>query len=124
KFYNSIVSKFKSMYTPAQNVAIDESLLLYKGRLGWVQYLPLKRARFGIKYFKLYLLTENETDVYGTVRVSRKEMPSGLKREKLQRGGMVTYKRRKVTAIKWKDKKDVVLLSTVHNTEMVETEKG
>ncbi|XP_066958491.1 piggyBac transposable element-derived protein 4-like [Macrobrachium rosenbergii] len=69
------------------------------------------------------LLTENETDVYGTVRVSRKEMPSGLKQEKLQKGGMVAYKRRKVTAIKWKDKKDVVLLSTVHNTEMVETEK-
>ena len=28
--------------------------MLYKGRLGWVQYIPLKRARFGIKYYMLY----------------------------------------------------------------------
>ena len=41
------------MYTPEANIAIDESLMLYKGRLGWVQYLPLKRARFGIKYYML-----------------------------------------------------------------------
>ena len=41
------------MYTPEQYVTIDESLMLYKGRLGWVQYIPLKRARFGIKYFML-----------------------------------------------------------------------
>lgn len=69
------------------------------------------------------ILTENETDIYGTVQVSRKEMPSGLKQEKLKKGGIVAYKRRKVTTMKWKDKKDVVLLSTVHSTEMVETEK-
>ena len=37
---------------------MDESLLLYKGRLGWVQYIPLKRARFGIKF---YMLCETKT---------------------------------------------------------------
>ncbi|CAL1269764.1 unnamed protein product [Larinioides sclopetarius] len=27
--------------------------MLYKGRLGWIQYMPLKRSRFGIKTFML-----------------------------------------------------------------------
>ncbi|KAG8239416.1 hypothetical protein J437_LFUL017946 [Ladona fulva] len=39
------------VYTPERD--IDESLMLYKGRLGWVQYIPLKRARFGVKTFLL-----------------------------------------------------------------------
>ena len=34
-------------------MAIDESLLLWKGRLVFKQYLPLKRDRFGIKLFCL-----------------------------------------------------------------------
>ncbi|GFT39160.1 piggyBac transposable element-derived protein 4 [Trichonephila clavipes] len=45
--------KFSEVYTPEQDICIDESLLLYKGRLSWTQYLPLKRARFGIKMFML-----------------------------------------------------------------------
>ncbi|GFU90918.1 piggyBac transposable element-derived protein 4 [Trichonephila clavipes] len=44
---------FPQFYTPEQDICIDESLLLYKGRLSWTQYLPLKRARFGIKMFML-----------------------------------------------------------------------
>ncbi|KAJ8882382.1 hypothetical protein PR048_014189, partial [Dryococelus australis] len=42
-----------SVYTPERDVTIDESLILYKGRLGWVQYMPLIRARFGIKTFMI-----------------------------------------------------------------------
>lgn len=34
-------------------IAVDESLLLWKGRLGFKQYIPLKRSRFGIKMFKV-----------------------------------------------------------------------
>lgn len=42
-----LVSKFKSVYIP------EEQLLLWKGRLVFKQYIPLKRARFGIKMFSL-----------------------------------------------------------------------
>ena len=42
-----------------RDVTIDESLMLYKGRLGWIQYIPSKRARFGIKF---YLLCESKSD--------------------------------------------------------------
>lgn len=43
--------KFLSSYSPDQNIAIDESLMLWKGRLGFRQYIPKKRKRFGIKFF-------------------------------------------------------------------------
>lgn len=48
-----LCENFVKCYTPNQDLSIDESLMLFKGRLGWVQYIPLKRRRFGVKYFLL-----------------------------------------------------------------------
>ena len=45
--------KFSEVYQPEQDMAVDELLLLWKGRLGWKQYIPTKRARFGIKLFEI-----------------------------------------------------------------------
>ncbi|CAB3225502.1 unnamed protein product [Arctia plantaginis] len=67
--------KFKDLYTPAQHLSLDESLLLWKGRLSWKQCIRSKAARFGIKSFELceaetgYLLqyrlyTGKSTDQY------------------------------------------------------------
>ncbi|XP_064631427.1 piggyBac transposable element-derived protein 4-like [Lineus longissimus] len=50
---NHLRQKFKSVYQPEQEIAIDESLMMWKGRLGWKQYIPSKRARFGIKSYEL-----------------------------------------------------------------------
>ncbi|GBL99656.1 PiggyBac transposable element-derived protein 4 [Araneus ventricosus] len=50
--YDAINRKFKSRYVPEKDVSVDESLLLYKGRLGYKQYLPKKRARFGIQFYQ------------------------------------------------------------------------
>ncbi|XP_040068000.1 piggyBac transposable element-derived protein 4-like [Ixodes scapularis] len=44
---------FQTLYTPERDVSVDESLLRFKGRLSWKQYMPLKRARFGVKFFVL-----------------------------------------------------------------------
>jgi hypothetical protein len=176
--------KFSSAITPERDVTIDESLMLYKGRLGWIQYIPLKRARFGIKSYMLcesksgyiwsfiiytgkgtlldsnykdhamglqvvmalmkhilnlgYCLTtdnfytspiladillQNKTDTFGTMRLNRKDVPKDLQKKKLKKGKVCAYQRGKVCVMKWKDKKDVTLLSTVHNPEMVEIEK-
>ena len=38
---------------PGQHIAIDEALILYRGRLGFKQFIRTKRARFGIKVFVL-----------------------------------------------------------------------
>jgi len=48
-----LFEKFQSVYGIQQDVSVDESLLLWKGRLVFKQYLPLKRSRFSIKLFKL-----------------------------------------------------------------------
>jgi len=48
---DELFEKFQTVYTPGPSVALDESLILWKGRLVFRQYLPLKRARFGIKLF-------------------------------------------------------------------------
>lgn len=45
--------KFKTVYTPRREVSIDESLLLWKGHLSWVQCIRTKAARFGIKSYEL-----------------------------------------------------------------------
>ncbi|XP_035217648.1 piggyBac transposable element-derived protein 4-like [Stegodyphus dumicola] len=178
--FERLNGKFMNAYSLSKNVSIDESLMLYKGRLGWVQYMPLKRARFGIKFYMLCesesgyiwsciiytgkgtilneqfknlpvssqvvmtllypllkkghcvttdnfytspelaeLLIAYKTDIYGTVRLNRKGMPIDLKKRKLKKGEIAAFQKGKIMVLKWKDKKDVALLSTVHNMEMV-----
>lgn len=51
--FQIICRKFQAIYLPEKNIAVDESLIPYKGRLGYKQYIPTKRARFGIKLFEL-----------------------------------------------------------------------
>lgn len=181
---DNLSKKFSSLLTPERDITIDESLLMFKGRLGWIQYIPLKRAKFGIKIFMLcesksgyvwnliiytgrgttlateyshlplssqvvinlaqplfdkgYCLTmdnfynspqladfliSKKTDVYGTLRLNRKGVPATLKTTKLRKGEITGFQRGKVTVMKWKDKKDVSLLSTVHSLQMSTVEK-
>ncbi|ROL45244.1 Zinc finger BED domain-containing protein 1 [Anabarilius grahami] len=47
------MATFGQMFVPHRDLCIDESLLLWKGRLGFRQYIPSKRKRFGIKLFML-----------------------------------------------------------------------
>ena len=182
--YCHLNRRFAEMLTPQRDISIDESLLLYKGRLSWRQYIPSKRARFGIKSYLLCesnsgyiwksiiytgkdtilldeynnlpvssqivmtlikdllgkgyclttdnfytspqladLLVTHKTDTYGTLRLGRKEVPANLKTTKLDKGGIIGYQRGKVCIFKWKDKKDVAVLSTIHNLEMQELVK-
>ena len=45
--------QFAAVYTPDQEVSVDESLFRYKGRHHAIQYCPAKRGRFGLKVYKL-----------------------------------------------------------------------
>ena len=42
-----------SVYYPGKKLSVDESLVLFKGRVTFKQYIKTKRARFGIKLFQL-----------------------------------------------------------------------
>jgi hypothetical protein len=47
------LKKNQTLYLPNQNIAIDESLTLWKGCLSVRQYPPLKASKFGIKTSEL-----------------------------------------------------------------------
>ncbi|XP_066981208.1 piggyBac transposable element-derived protein 4-like [Macrobrachium rosenbergii] len=128
------LQKFMNNYIPSRNVSVDESLLGWKGNLSWAQYIPAKRKRFGIKFYELcesstgYIwnffiyadaLADEETDTVGTVRVTRKDVPAKIKGTKLKKGEKVAEFQKKSMVLKWKDKKDVCVLSTMYDDSMV-----
>ena len=173
-----LFEKFQEVYTPTRNISIDESLLLWKGRLSFKQYIPLKRARFGVKSFMLcedsgytyrfkiytgkeivvpaqqelslsekvvadlmqpllqkgyHLYTDNwytslplyrylyqhGTSACGTIRCNRKGFPEQVKNAKLKKGEIIAARSDELMALKFKDKKDVYMLSTIHANSMV-----
>jgi len=44
---------FSKFYNPSKNLATDEVIVSFKGRVIFKQYIRKKRKRFGIKIFKL-----------------------------------------------------------------------
>lgn len=172
---------FSTVYIPEENISIDESLMLYKGRLSWKQYIPSKRARFGIKLYKLCessssyiwsfiiytgkgttyeagldnqsagskivltlanplldkgyclimdnfymspelceILLERKTDSYGTLKKNRKGLPTDFATKKLKLGETVVFHKNKLMVVRWKDKKDIHMISTIHKGAIVE----
>ncbi|KAI4478521.1 hypothetical protein M0804_011844 [Polistes exclamans] len=167
---------FNEVFQPFQRLCIDESLLLYKGRLSFKQYIPSKRSRFGIKSFilsdcdtgfvqdlityagssttadsenasmgksgaivetlmkphlgkghTLYVdnwyaspalfkfLYNNGTNACGTVIKRRKGMPKFDKR--LKKGEAEFRSCDNLMVLKWMDKKEVYMISTMHPTQ-------
>ena len=50
---NMIKEKYTKVYSPGKNLSMDESLILFKGRLSFKQFISSKRVRFGIKLYQL-----------------------------------------------------------------------
>lgn len=44
---------FRKIYNPEDELSLDESLLLFRGRLHFRQYIKSKKARYGIKFYEL-----------------------------------------------------------------------
>lgn len=172
---------FSINFNPFRSLCIDESLVLFKGRLGFKQYIPSKRSRFGIKLFLLcdvetgyildfivyagsetekktvgdfgvsgavvttlmekYLnkghilyvdnwytspdlfmyLHQNKTNACGTVKLLRRGLPKFT--TKLNVGERETYNSGPIMALKWKDKRDVHMLTTEHRDTLKVTTK-
>lgn len=45
--------RFQEVYVPMENISLDESLLKWLDNLSWKIFIPAKRARFGMKLYKL-----------------------------------------------------------------------
>lgn len=176
-----LLENFKSVHTPERNICIDESLFGWKGRLGFRQYIPSKRSRYGIKIYKLceslsgYIwncviytgkdteiletgglygervvktllskllgkgynlyvdrffvspnlasyLRENNTNMCGTVMRHRKGMPKVL--PDIKKDETIVLQKNSVNLFAFKDKKkNVLMISTIHDNVIVPTGK-
>lgn len=172
---------FHNVLLPGEDVVIDETLVPWRGRLVFRQYIPNKAHKYGIKLFKLCsnagytysfqvytgmsqtgereknlaqnvclklmegllnkgrtlyvdnfytthsLATElltNKTHVVGTVRRHRKVFPKDVMNAKLKKGQMVSKQDSNgIVILKWKDKRDVYLMSTKHEPSFAAVEE-
>lgn len=80
-FMSDIKTKFLNHFEPFQNLSIDEAIVKFKGRLGIVQYMPLKPDKRGIKMWMLCTSQLGYTlnfDVYSGRNSKMKRSGKGL----------------------------------------------
>ncbi|XP_045769865.1 piggyBac transposable element-derived protein 4-like isoform X1 [Maniola jurtina] len=53
KFIDMMTLNFRQVYNADKELSLDESLLLFRGRLHFRQYIKSKKARYGIKFYEL-----------------------------------------------------------------------
>ena len=58
-----------------------------------------------------------KTDCVGTSRLNRKDVPQTVKDKKLKKGELVAQHSGPVSILKWKDEKEVTMISTYHGGE-------
>ncbi|XP_065647188.1 piggyBac transposable element-derived protein 4-like [Hydra vulgaris] len=166
-----------NIYCPNKNISIDESMMLWKGRLVFRQYVKNKRHKYCIKFYELcesdsivlkvkiysgettlskHLLgqtgaivldlmeklmgkeyhpsTDNfynsfeltkhmikqQTYTCGTLRTDRKSNLKECTKAKLKQGDVISRSREGVVVAKWKDKRDVLMISNLHSLQMIE----
>lgn len=51
--FDKFVENFKKTYSCTEDVTIDEMLHSFSGRCSWIQYIPSKPAKYGIKFFAM-----------------------------------------------------------------------
>ena len=167
----SLSSAFAAHYVPSRNISIDEQMIGTKCRVSFIQYLPKKPKKWGIKVwvladssngyvpkfeiytgaservehglsysvvmrlmqpylgkgYRLYVdnfysspilfqdLLSQGTFACGTVRANRRGLPP---LEHIARGEANFMKCDDLTFVHWKDKRDVLCLSTFHGNGM------
>lgn len=176
---NRLRETFQSVITPSEYICIDETLVPFRGRLSFRQYISNKRHKFGIKLFKLCLkdgytfdfqvycgkskdantmvpskvvmdmmenlldkgrtlctdnyytsvslacsLLQRKTHLIGTLRTNRKFNPKQVIEKKLKIGESIAQEcKQGIVVQKWKDKRDVLMLSTRYGGEMITMQK-
>ena len=176
-----LLANIQRNYYPNKKLCIDESMMSWKGRLRFRQYIQNKKHKFGIKFYELcepngfilnfmphvgkstvsdsdldsghsekvvlklmepYLdkghnlymdnfynsvslslkLHKRRTHTVGTLRTNRKQNPTQVTKSKLKVGQACWRRKGPVYVSKWKDKREVMMISTKHSHNMVNTE--
>lgn len=173
-----IRESFQKAFSPKKNLSLDESLLLFRGRLSFRQYIKIKAAKYGIEFFELttpdgyvlnfevyegknsktseakgektqnivlrlmdpYLskghhvymdnyynsirlserLLQSQTHTTGTLRSNRKGNPKDVIAKKLKKGELMWQRKGDIYISKWKDKRDVLSITTAHHPSLIE----
>ena len=64
---------------------------------------------------------QRQMDTAGTLRLNRIGVPKSVKDAKLKKGEATAAYRKKLIVLKWKDKKDVTILSSIHDAAFINT---
>jgi len=68
-------------------------------------------------------LLDRNTHLVGTLRNNRKQNPKDVTSKKLKKGDFIAQQSdRGIVVLKWKDKRDVLVLSTKHKDTMIQTQ--
>ena len=57
-FIEPLFERFQTSYTLSREICVDESIIGYKGRLSFIQYMPKKPTKWGMK---AYILADSQT---------------------------------------------------------------
>ena len=176
-----LIGNFQQTYTPGPDLVVDETMVPFRGRVKFRQYIPGKSHKYGCKLFKLctvdgytwnlevytgetvrensmglsesvvvrlardlldkgatifmdnyytsiplanYLL-EKKTYMCGTARANRKYLPTSVTQKKLKQGEIASASKDEIKVFNWKDKRNVLTVSTVpeHDASMVSSGK-
>ena len=179
---NLLKARFSSAYILGSVITIDETMVPWRGRLSFKQYIPGKAHKYGVKIYKIAAtngytwnfmvytgqqdptaglghahtvvmnlldgllgcyrtvvadnffttislakrLLEDDTYLIGTLRSNRAGSGNEVTQRKLRRGEAYGRQNRDgVKLIKWKDKRDVLMISTrpSHSTTVVDSGK-
>ena len=106
--YSYFVQKAEDITKPSKIVLSLTDKLLNKGYcIGMDNYYAAPEL--------FDILVANRTDAVGTVRYNQKNLSAIVKKIKMKKGETIAHYKGKLIHLKWKDKKDVNMLSTIHN---------
>lgn len=91
------------------------------------EYLNFGRTVYTDKWYTsvnlAHQLLDRNTHLVGTLRNNRKQNPKDVTSRKLKKGFFIAQQSdRGIVVMKWKDKRDVLVLSTKHKDTMVQTQ--
>ncbi|KAF9405291.1 hypothetical protein HW555_013921 [Spodoptera exigua] len=108
KVYSGEDRAVKGLDKPGSVVVALAADLLNEGRLlvtdNYYSSVPLTRY-----------LKERRTDFCGTVRKNRRDIPLDVVNANLRKGEIAAKQNNFLTVLKWRDQRDVLVMSTCHN---------
>ena len=100
------------------------------GKVVWELMYPLFEKGYHLYVDNFYTslplfrnLHWRDTPAFGTIRTNRKGIPQKLVTQKLRRGETTSLRNQELLAVKWRDRRDVHMLTTIHNDTYVEVPK-